>query len=81
MNLLRTALFCTAIIGLVPAVRAEDKPVPPNGEVTPLQPAVHCEGQNCLLPTEDPVQECKGQDCTPAPAIDQPPGPEIQQVK
>ncbi len=30
-------------------------------------PAV-CEGQNCLPPEENPVQDCEGQDCTPEPA-------------
>lgn len=79
MNLLRTALFCTALIALaMPAVRAEDQPVPPNGEAAPEQPPVHCEGQNCLPPADDPVEECKGQDCTPAPPVD--PGPQIEQV-
>jgi len=81
MNLLRIAFLCAAITGLAPAVRADDKPVAPKGEVALPQPAVHCEGRNCLPATEDPVEECKGQDCTLAPAIDQTPGPEIEQVK
>jgi hypothetical protein len=83
MNLLRIAFLCAAMIGLagLSAVRAEDKPVSPNGAVTPQQPPVHCEGQNCLPPTEDHVEECKGQDCTPAPTTDQTPAPEIEQVK
>jgi hypothetical protein len=83
MNLLKTSLLCTAIVGLVglSAVHAEDKPAPPNGELAPLQPPIHCEGQNCLPPAEDPVLDCKGQDCKPAPATDQTPGPEIEKVK
>ncbi|MBA1144290.1 hypothetical protein [Mesorhizobium neociceri] len=83
MNLLRTAFLCTAIVGLagLSVVHAEDKPVPSNGAVTPEQPPVHCEGQNCLPPAEDHVEECKGQACTPAPATNQTPAPEIEQVK
>ena len=83
MNWLKTSLLCTAIVGLVglSAVHAEDKPAPPNGELAPLQPPIHCEGQNCLPPAEDPVLDCKGQDCKPAPATDQTPGLEIEKVK
>ncbi|CAN7630169.1 hypothetical protein LJR234_004991 [Mesorhizobium amorphae] len=83
MNLLRIALLCTAMIGLVapPAVRAEDQPAAANSEIAPEVPSVHCEGQNCLPPAEDPVEACKGQDCTPAPVIDQTPAPEIEQIK
>ena len=81
MNLLRTALLCAAMIGSagLSVVRAEDQPVPPTA--TPQQPRVHCEGQNCLPPAEDHVEACKGQDCTPVPATDQAPAPEIEQVK
>jgi hypothetical protein len=61
MNLLRIALLCTAMIGLgIPAVRAEDQPVPPNTEAATEEPPVHCEGQNCLPPADNPVQECTG---------------------
>lgn len=83
MHLLRMALLCAAIVGLAGplAVSAEEQPAPPNGQAVPEQPAVHCEGQNCLPPAEDPVLECKGQDCAPAPATDQTPAPEIEQVK
>ena len=83
MNWLKTSLLCTAIVGLVglSAVHAEDKPAPPNGELAPLQPPIHCEGQNCLPPAEDPVLDCKGQDCKPAPATDQTPASEIEKVK
>lgn len=83
MNLLRTALFCAAMIGLagVVSVRAEDQPVSPNAAAVPEQPPVHCEGQNCLPPAEDHVEECKGQDCTPVPSTDQAPAPEVEQVK
>lgn len=82
MNLLRIALLCTAI-GLVgpAAVRAEDQPAAATNEIAPEVPPVHCEGQNCLPPAEDTVEACKGQDCTPAPVIDQTPAPEIEQVK
>lgn len=79
MNLLRIALLCTAMIDLaMPAVRAEDQPVPQNNKAATTQPPVHCEGQNCLPPAKDPVQECTGQDCTPAPPTE--PGPEIEQA-
>lgn len=83
MNLLRTALLCAAMNSLVGAqpIHAEDQPAQPNGGATQQQPAVHCEGQNCLPPKDDPALECKGQDCTPAPAADQPAGPEIKKVK
>lgn len=81
MNLLRTALLCAAMTGLagLKPVRAEDQPVQSNGDAA--QPAVHCEGQNCLPPKDDPALQCKGQDCTPAPATDQPTGPAIKKVK
>lgn len=81
MNLLRIALLCAAIVGPtgVETVRADDQPPPSNGQtVTQPSPPVHCEGQNCLPPKDDPALECKGQDCTPAPATDQPTGPEIK---
>ncbi|MDX8459901.1 hypothetical protein [Mesorhizobium humile] len=84
MNLLRTALLCAAMTGLagLQAARAEDQPVQSNGDAAQQQqPVVHCEGQNCLPPKDDPALECKGQDCTPAPAADQPAGPEIKKVK
>ena len=83
MNLLRTALLCAAMIGLagVVSVRAEDQPVSPNAAAVPEQPPVHCEGQNCLPPAKDHVEECKGQDCTPVPSTDQAPAPEVEQVK
>lgn len=83
MNLPRIALLCAAIIGLAGAsvARAEDQPTQPNGDATQQQPPVHCQGQNCLPPKDDPALECKGQDCTPAPATDQPAGPEIKKVK
>jgi len=72
------------MIGLagVPAARADDQPAQPNAATTaqPL-PAIHCEGQNCLPPAQDPVLDCKGADCTPAPPTDQTPAPEIQKVK
>lgn len=82
MKMLQTALLCAAMAGLagLQPVRAEDQPVQANGDA-PQQPAVHCEGQNCLPPKDDPALECKGQDCTPAPATDQPAGPEIKKVK
>ena len=83
MNLLRSVFLCAAMIGLAGAsvVRAEDQPAQPNGDTAQQQPAIHCEGQNCLPPEDDPALECKGQDCTPAPATDQPAGPEIKKVK
>ena len=84
MNLVRTALLCvaaTCLSGLQPGL-AEDQPAQSNGNATQQQqPAVHCEGQNCLPPQDDPALECKGQDCTPTPATDQPAGPEIKKVK
>ena len=82
MNLLRTALLCVAMTGLagLQPARAEDQPAQSNGDAA-QQPAVHCEGQNCLPPQDDPGLECKGQDCTPTPATDQPAGPEIKKVK
>ena len=80
MQWLRLVLLCTAIgSGLQTVVAAaEDQPVPPvyvgpeneaeeQGE--PWRPAVHCEGQNCLPPQDNPVQECEGGDCAPAPEI------------
>jgi len=87
MTLLRIALFCAAMIGLLsmPAARAEDQPPPPvsadgNNEAATVQP-LHCDGQNCLPPADDPVEECKGQDCALAPQIEQtPPGPQILHV-
>ncbi|RVD61851.1 hypothetical protein EN828_17390 [Mesorhizobium sp. M2D.F.Ca.ET.185.01.1.1] len=83
MNLLRTALLCGAMTGLVglQPVRAEDQPAQPNEPATQQRPAIHCQGQNCLPPKDDPALECKGQDCTPAPATDQPAGPVIEKVK
>lgn len=83
MNLLRTALLCAAMTGLagLQPVRADDQPAQPNGEAAQQQPAIHCEGQNCLPQAEDPVLDCKGPDCTPAPPTDQTPSPEIKKVK
>lgn len=83
MNLARITLLCMAMISLagLQVVRAEDQPASQSGEAAQEQPAVHCEGQNCLPPKDNPVQECKGQDCTPAPATDKPPAPVIEQVK
>ena len=83
MNLLRTALLCAAMTGLagLQSVRADDQPAQSNGEAAQQQPAIHCEGQNCLPPAEDPVLDCKGPDCTPAPPTDQTPSPEIKKVK
>ncbi|RWE72035.1 MAG: hypothetical protein EOS63_31250 [Mesorhizobium sp.] len=83
MNLLRTVLLCAALTGLtgLQPVRAEDQPAQSNGDAAQHLPPVHCEGQNCLPPRNDPALECKGQDCTPAPATDQPSGPEIKKVK
>ncbi|MBZ9850030.1 hypothetical protein LB565_18775 [Mesorhizobium sp. CA14] len=83
MNLLRTALLCavmTSLAGLQP-VLAEDQPVQSNDDAAQQQPPVHCEGQNCLPPKNDPALKCKGQDCTLAPTTDQPAGPEIKKVK
>ncbi|TIP06189.1 MAG: hypothetical protein E5X76_08130 [Mesorhizobium sp.] len=83
MNLLRTVLLCAAMTGLagLQPVHAEDQPAQPNVDAAQQLPPVHCEGQNCLPPSNDPALECKGQDCTPAPATDQPTGPEIKKVK
>ena len=84
MNLLRIVLLCAAVTCLAgaPAVRADDQPAQPNGQATMQPPpAVHCEGQNCLPQAEDPVLDCKGADCTPAPPANQTPAPEIQKVK
>jgi hypothetical protein len=83
MNLLRTALLCAVVTGLagLQPVLAEDQPAQSNGDAAQQLPPVHCEGQNCLPPRNDPALECKGQDCTPAPATDQPTGPEIKKVK
>jgi len=84
MTLLRSALLCAAITGLAgaSAVRADDQPAQPNAQATTQQPpAIHCEGQNCLPPAEDPVLDCKGADCTPTPPTGQTPAPEIQKVK
>ena len=81
MNLLRTALLCAAMTGLagLQPVLAEDQPVRSNGDAA--QPPVHCQGQNCLPPKDDPALECKAQDCTPAPVTNQSAGPEIKKVK
>lgn len=83
MNLLRTVLLCAAMTGLagLQPVCAEDQPAQSNGDAAQQLPPVHCEGQNCLPPRNDPALECKGQDCMPAPASDQPTGPEIKKVK
>lgn len=84
MNLLRIAFLCAVLIGLAssPAVLADNETVQPNGQgATEPSPAIHCEGQNCLPPAEDPVLECKGADCSPAPPADQTPAPEIEKVK
>jgi hypothetical protein len=71
----------TCLAGAQP-VRADDQPAQPTGQATMQQPpAIHCEGQNCLPPAEDPVLDCKGADCTPTPPTDQTPTPEIQKVK
>ena len=84
MNLLRSAFLCAAVIGLAgaSAARADDQPAQSNGQATTQpSPAIHCEGENCLPPADDPVLDCKGADCTPAPPADQTPAPEIQKVK
>lgn len=62
MNLLRIALLCTAMIGLVapPAVRAEDQPAAANSEIAPEMPSVHCEGQNCLPPPRTLSRHARG---------------------
>ncbi len=80
MQFIRAALLCAVI--LAPAAAwAEDVPpvfVDPNqpaceGEnCPPEQPAVHCEGQNCLPPADNPVEECEGQDCELAAPDDGP---------
>lgn len=81
MHSVRVAILCAALLG--PALHqiaaaAEDQPVPPvyvdpedqaEDEALPEQPAVHCEGQNCLPPEDNPAQECEGQNCAPAPEI------------
>jgi|GEM_PF-2605157 len=84
MNWLRTMFLSTAITVMAgaPAIRAEDRPAQPNGQATTARPpAIHCEGQNCLSPAEDPVLDCKGADCTPAPPSDQMPSPQMKKVK
>jgi hypothetical protein len=81
MTLLRIALLCAAVTCLVDtrAVHADDQPAQPSGQApTDQPPAIHCDGQNCLPPAEDPVMDCTG---APAPPTDQTPTPEIQKVK
>lgn len=80
MNLLRSAFLCAVLIGLTgaSAARADDQPAQ---ATTQPSAAIHCEGENCLPPADDPVLDCKGADCTPAPPTDQTPAPEVQKVK
>ena len=80
MQSLRLALLTAMLIVSGYAVAfAEDAPVPPvyvgpdddgDDQGDPEQPAIQCEGQNCLPAQANPVQECEGQDCTPAPLIE-----------
>jgi hypothetical protein len=76
MHSVGSVLLFAVVVGSIVAA-AKDQPVPPVYVATenedqgePEQPAVHCEGQNCLSPEDNPVQECEGQDCTPAPLIE-----------
>ena len=55
------------------AAQEEDGPVPPvyvpeeQQDDVPSDPPAVCQGQNCLPPEENPVQQCGGRDCTPEP--------------
>ena len=55
------------------AQEQEDGPVPPvyvpeeEQDGVPADPPAVCQGQNCLPPEENPVQQCEGQGCTPEP--------------
>ena len=81
MQSLRLALLVALLIVCGHSISvAEDQPVPPvyvdpdneaEDEAAPEQPAVLCEGQNCLAPENNPAQLCEGQDCAPAPLIEQ----------
>ena len=81
----RIALLCWVLTGLagMPPAHAQDQPVPPVSDTNDGVAPEHCSGQACLPPTEDPLEECKGQDCTLAPPVDEqtPPAPEILHIK
>lgn len=74
----RLALCAALTLSWPLAAAAEDNgPVPPvyvpdhdTDDDVPEQPAVHCQGQNCLPPEENPVLECEGPDCDPEPLIE-----------
>lgn len=62
--------------GLPALAQQDDAPVPPvyvpeeQQDDAPSGPPAICEGQNCLPPEQNPVQECEGQGCTPQPSDD-----------
>ena len=76
MAWIRAALVSTILLASGAAAVAqeqEDGPVPPvyvpeeEQDGVPADPPNVCQGQNCLPPEENPVQQCEGQDCTPEP--------------
>ncbi len=75
------------VSGHAAAVAEGDPPaVPPvyvgpenDDQTGPDHPAVSCQGVDCLPPEVNGVEDCKGQDCTPAPPGE--PGPQTEQVQ
>jgi hypothetical protein len=79
MKLLRLVALCVAMTmsWSAAALANDDSPVPPvyvpdneDDADVPEQPPIHCQGQNCLAPEANPVLECEGPDCDPAPLIE-----------
>ena len=76
MAWIRAALVSAILLASGAATVAqeqEDGPVPPvyvpeeQQDGVPADPPAVCQGQNCLPPEENPVQQCDGQGCTPEP--------------
>lgn len=71
--LLGASLFFLALPGTALADTTTVPPVYVNpdrkceGEDCPRQPAIVCQGQNCLPPQDNPVVECQGQNCMQNP--------------
>ena len=78
MAWIRLALASVILLasGLPALAQQDDGAVPPvyvpeeQQDNLPSGPPAVCEGQNCLPPEENPVQECEGQGCTPEPPED-----------
>jgi hypothetical protein len=73
MAWIRAALASAILLASATTMFAQqdDGPVPPvyvpeeQQDNVPADPPAVCQGQDCLSPEENPVQQCEGQDCTP----------------